>query len=62
MLHSGSSVLENVPQLVQEVSFLFDSTVETREYITATLQVRMLVWCVCALTARGDRLSLYPLL
>jgi len=47
MLHSGSSVLENVPQLVQEVSFLFDSTVETREHLTASLQVGMLVWCVC---------------
>ena len=46
MLHSGSSVLENVPQLVQEVSFLFDSTVETREHLTASLQVGMLV-CVC---------------
>ena len=47
MLHSGSSVLENVPQLVQEVSFLFDSTVETRQHLTASLQVGMLVWCVC---------------
>ena len=47
MLHSGSSVLENVPQLVQEVSFLFDSTVETREHLTATLKVGMLAWCVC---------------
>ena len=50
MLYRGSSVLENVPQLVQEVSFLFDSTVETREHITATLQVRVLVCtyvCVC---------------
>ena len=53
MLYRGSSVRENVPQLVQEVSFLFDSTVETREHITATLQVRVLVCtyvyaCTCA--------------
>ena len=47
MLHSGSSLQENVPQLVQEVSFLFDSTAETREHLTASLQVGMLVWCVC---------------
>ena len=50
MLYYGSSVLESVPQLVQEVSFLFDSTVETREHITATLQVGVLVCtyvCVC---------------
>ena len=45
MLYQGTSVLESVPQLVQEVSFLFDSTVETREHITASLQVGML--CVC---------------
>ena len=51
MLYRGSSVLENVPQLVQEVSFLFDSTVETREHITATLQVGVLVCTyVCACT------------
>ena len=47
MLHTGSSVAEYVPQLVQEVSFLFDSTAETREHLTASLQVGMLVWCVC---------------
>ena len=41
MLYPGSSVLANVPQLVQEVSFLFDSTVDTREHLTASLQVGM---------------------
>ena len=44
MLYCGSSsVLANVPQLVQEVSFLFDSTVDTRKHISASLQVRMAV-------------------
>ena len=46
MLYHDSSVLANVPQLVQEVSFLFDSTVDTREHLTASLQVRIVV-CVC---------------
>ena len=43
ILCHGSSVLDNVPQIVQEVSFLFESTVEAREYIRATLQVRTLI-------------------
>ena len=47
MLHGSSSVRENVRQLVQEVSFLFDYTVETREHITASLQVGMFVLYIC---------------
>ena len=43
ILRHGSSVLDNVPQIVQEVSFLFESTVEAREYIRAILQVRTLI-------------------
>lgn len=49
MLHHGSSMFEAIPQLVQEVSFLFDSTKEARQHIKAALNevcVHMYV-CMC---------------
>ena len=46
MLHHYSSVLDNVPQLVQEVNFLFDSTVDTRKRLTTSLQVHRST-CAC---------------
>ena len=44
LLHHGNSMLEGIPLLVWEISFLFDSTKETRQHIEAALLQEV---CTC---------------